>query len=116
MVTLGGDGLVYAGANDAPFALAAVAVKLVSTHGAGDEFIGVLAACIARGKPMREALEAANAAAAKLVATPEREPALTVTSLGRGARCRPYCAKRLGFSGHGRREGAGSGNRKPRDL
>jgi ribokinase len=56
-----------------PFSLPAVAVKLVSTHGAGDEFIGVLAACIARGKPMREALEAANAAAAKLVATPKSQ-------------------------------------------
>ena len=73
VVTLGGDGLVYAGADEAPFALPAIPVKLISTHGAGDEFIGVLAASIASGKPMREALEAANAAAAKLVATPESE-------------------------------------------
>jgi len=73
VVTLGGDGLVYAGADEAPFALPAIPVKLVSTHGAGDEFIGVLAASLARGQPMREALQAANAAAARLVATPENE-------------------------------------------
>ncbi|MBS1164031.1 MAG: ribokinase [Proteobacteria bacterium] len=73
VVTLGGDGLVYAGAEEAPFTLPAIPVKLVSTHGAGDEFIGVLAACLASGRPMRAALQAANAAAAKLVATPESE-------------------------------------------
>ena len=73
VVTLGGDGLVYAGADEAPFALPAIPVKLVSTHGAGDEFIGVLAAGLVRGKSMRAALESANAAAARLVATPESE-------------------------------------------
>jgi ribokinase len=73
VVTLGGDGLVYAGADEAPFALPAIPVKLVSTHGAGDEFIGVLAAGLVQGKSMRAALESANAAAAKLVATPESE-------------------------------------------
>ena len=73
VVTLGGDGLVYAGADEAPYALPAVPVRLVSTHGAGDEFIGVLAAGLVRGEAMRPALEAANAAAARLVSTPENE-------------------------------------------
>ncbi len=73
VVTLGGDGLVYAGADEAPYALPAVPVRLVSTHGAGDEFIGVLAARLVRGEAMRPALEAANAAAARLVSTPENE-------------------------------------------
>lgn len=73
VVTLGGDGLVYAGADEAPFALPAVPVLLVSTHGAGDEFIGVFAAGLAQGKSLRVALEAANIAAARLVATPESE-------------------------------------------
>ncbi|SCM71438.1 PfkB domain protein [uncultured Pleomorphomonas sp.] len=73
VVTLGGDGLVYAGADKAPYALPAIPVRLASTHGAGDEFIGVLAAGLAQGKGIRVALEAANAAAAKLVATPESE-------------------------------------------
>lgn len=73
VVTLGGDGLVYAGADEAPYALPAVPVRLVSTHGAGDAFIGVLAAGLVRGEAMRPALEAANAAAARLVSTPENE-------------------------------------------
>lgn len=73
VVTLGGDGLVYAGAEAAPFALPAVPVRLISTHGAGDEFIGVLASNLARGNSMRKSLEEANAAAARLVATPESE-------------------------------------------
>ena len=56
-----------------PYALPAVPVRLVSTHGAGDEFIGVLAAGLVRGEAMRPALLAANAAAARLVSTPENE-------------------------------------------
>ena len=63
----------HAGPDEAPYALPAVPVRLVSTHGAGDEFIGVLAAGLVRGEAMRPALEAANAAAARLVSTPENE-------------------------------------------
>lgn len=73
VVTLGGDGVVYAGADGTSFALPAVPVRLVSTHGAGDEFIGVLAGRLARGDAMAGALGEANAAAARLVATPENE-------------------------------------------
>lgn len=73
VVTLGGDGLVYAGTDEASYALPAVPVRLVSTHGAGDEFIGVLAAGLVRGRGLRTALADANAAAARLVATPESE-------------------------------------------
>jgi ribokinase len=73
VVTLGGDGVVYAGADSEPFALPAIPVVVASTHGAGDEFIGVLSVCLARGKDMRAALTAANAAAAKLVSAPEHE-------------------------------------------
>ncbi len=73
VVTLGGDGLVYAGADSKPFSLPAVPVRLISTHGAGDEFIGALASGLARGHSMRAALEDANAAAARLVSTPENE-------------------------------------------
>ncbi|WP_210314621.1 PfkB family carbohydrate kinase [Rhizobium lentis] len=43
---------------------------MVSTHGAGDEFTGVLAAEIAKGTRMEDALRAANHAAAVLVSTP----------------------------------------------
>jgi ribokinase len=71
VVTLGGRGVVYAGVAGEPFSLSALPIKVVSTHGAGDEFIGVLAAALARGEAMRGALAAANSAAAKLVSTPE---------------------------------------------
>jgi ribokinase len=73
VVTLGGDGLVYAGTDGGPFALPARSVKVASTHGAGDEFIGVFAARLATGDGIRTALDAANAAAARLVETPEAE-------------------------------------------
>jgi ribokinase len=46
---------------------------VVSTHGAGDEFVGAFAAGLARGHRVEAALAAANAAAALLVATPERQ-------------------------------------------
>ena len=55
------------------FALPAIPVKVVSTHGAGDEFVGALAAALARGEAMRAAVTAANAASALLVSTPEAE-------------------------------------------
>jgi sugar/nucleoside kinase (ribokinase family) len=41
-------------------------VKLVDTHGAGDAFIGVLAARWASGVPVAEAVHFANAAAVAL--------------------------------------------------
>jgi ribokinase len=47
----------------------AIKVKLISTHGAGDEFIGVLAARLLQEKPIKEALFAANEAAANLVSS-----------------------------------------------
>lgn len=71
VVTLGGDGLVYSGAAEAAFSLPGLPVKVLSAHGAGDEFIGVLAAALVRGETMQKALAAANAAAARLVSTPE---------------------------------------------
>ena len=47
-------------------------VQVESTHGAGDEFVGWLAASLARGATIDAALAAANDAAARLVATSER--------------------------------------------
>ncbi|MER8626092.1 PfkB family carbohydrate kinase, partial [Mesorhizobium sp. M1143] len=71
IVTAGGEGVAYCDRTGAAFALAAVPVKVVSTHGAGDEFVGAFAAGLARGHPMEAAIATANAAAASLVATPE---------------------------------------------
>ena len=46
-------------------------VTVASTHGAGDTFVGTLAARLALGDAMSAALTVANQEAAKLVATPE---------------------------------------------
>jgi ribokinase len=66
VVTAGGDG-VAAVSKGEEFAIEAIKVKLVSTHGAGDEFTGVLAAELARGAAFEQALHSANRAAADLV-------------------------------------------------
>jgi ribokinase len=71
VVTAGGAGVANANANGSEVAIEAVKVKVESTHGAGDEFIGVLAAKIAEGVEIEVALRRANLAAAKLVSTPE---------------------------------------------
>jgi ribokinase len=71
VVTAGGAGVAYANAEGDELVVEAVKVKVESTHGAGDEFIGVLAAEIATGATMEYALSKANNAAARLVATPE---------------------------------------------
>lgn len=73
IVTAGGEGVAYCDRTGTAFALAAIPVKVVSTHGAGDEFVGAFAAGLARGHQMEAAIAAANAAAALLVATPEGE-------------------------------------------
>ncbi|MGV3551758.1 ribokinase [Rhizobium sp.] len=73
VVTAGGDGVACATDVGEAFSIEAIKVELVSTHGAGDEFTGVLAAGLARGSAIRAALEAANRAAAVLVSTPRAE-------------------------------------------
>lgn len=73
IVTAGGDGVAYCDRTGEALALAGIPVKVVSTHGAGDEFVGAFATALARGEPIQAALTAANAAAARLVATPEAE-------------------------------------------
>jgi ribokinase len=72
VVTAGGSGVAYANRRGEEIVIEAVKVKVESTHGAGDEFIGVLAAEIASGKTMNAALQKANMDAAKLVGTPEK--------------------------------------------
>lgn len=70
VVTAGGDGVACATRDGETFSVEAIKVELVSTHGAGDEFTGVLASELARGCGIRAAIEAANRAAAVLVSTP----------------------------------------------
>ena len=59
VTTLGGDGCDVNGTH-----LPAFSVEAVDTTGAGDTFSGVLAACLAEGKPLMEACRYASAAAA----------------------------------------------------
>jgi ribokinase len=72
-VTAGGEGVACATATGNAFSIEAIEVELVSTHGAGDEFTGVLAAELARDRDIRSALDAANRAAAVLVSTPRAD-------------------------------------------
>jgi ribokinase len=73
IVTAGSEGVACHDRSGDAFALPAISVKVASTHGAGDEFVGALAAALALGETMRAALTAANAASALLVSTPEAE-------------------------------------------
>jgi len=79
VVTAGGLGLAVAERGNTPYAEAAHSVKLVDTHGAGDAFIGALAARLASGVSLAEAVRFANAAAALFVSTPADQKK-TVTS------------------------------------
>ncbi len=67
IVTLGGDGLVLGEKSGGGVEIVAVPVKVKSTHGAGDCFAGVLAASLAKGSPLPEACQTANARAAAFV-------------------------------------------------
>jgi ribokinase len=73
VVTAGGAGVAYASRSGDEAMIAAMKVDVQSTHGAGDEFIGVLASELASGQAMIDALHKANAAAALLVSTPEKD-------------------------------------------
>jgi ribokinase len=65
VVTLGGEGVVVG--NGKITEIPPVDVKVVSTHGAGDCFVGVLAAQLAAGASLIEACRTANARAAAFV-------------------------------------------------
>ena len=67
IVTAGGAGLALADADGCTL-VAAHPVAVVSTHGAGDAFVGALAARLAAGDALHAAARYANAAAALLVA------------------------------------------------
>jgi len=70
VVTAGAAGVAFAARHGVRQAIAGHAVHLVSTHGAGDCFIGALAARLAAGADLELAARYANAAAALRVSSP----------------------------------------------
>ena len=69
VVTAGGEGVVGLRRGEAVVSLPALPVKLISTHGAGDVFVGTLAAGLAADLPFAGSIDAANHAAARHVST-----------------------------------------------
>jgi len=67
VVTAGSEGVAGCQRGREPVRLPAIPVALVSTHGAGDAFVGTLAVRLATGDTLRDALMSANIAAAKHV-------------------------------------------------
>ncbi|MEU7055681.1 ribokinase [Streptomyces sp. NPDC046197] len=64
VVTLGSAGSLYAAREAEPVTVPAPRVTAVDSTGAGDTFVGALAVALGEGRPMREALAWAAAAAA----------------------------------------------------
>jgi ribokinase len=93
IVTLGGDGLILARDGRAAH-LPAFPAEVVSTHGAGDAFVGALAARRALGEGWEAALRYAQAAAALHVSARDRA--------GIGAEAVAAFLRRNGFGPDGR--------------
>jgi ribokinase len=72
VVTAGAEGLAAA-SGAGTWSVPALVVETPDAHGAGDVFVGALAARLASGDDLEEALRYANAAAALHVGTPEAE-------------------------------------------
>ena len=73
VVTVGAAGVVAAVLGGEPLVISAHPVERADTHGAGDVFVGALAARLAGGASLAEAVRYANAAAALHVGTPAAE-------------------------------------------
>lgn len=70
IVTLGGDGVVVHRRGEPATRHAAFDVPVISTHGAGDVFVGALCARLVVDEPLEDALRYAQAAAALYVSAP----------------------------------------------
>ena len=68
IVTAGASGLAVWAQDDTALQIPAEPVKAVSSHGAGDAFIGALAAALLLGQGIEAACRSASAAAARHVA------------------------------------------------
>lgn len=78
VVTLGGSGVIAAGLDEA-WAVDALKIKPVDTTGAGDCFVGVLAAALDRGKDLPAALHRASVAAGLACLAPGAQSSLPDT-------------------------------------
>jgi ribokinase len=70
VLTRGGDGLMLMTRDGRRTDIPALAVKLISSHGAGDCFCGALAARLAAGEAIEAACRFATEAAGRFVSTP----------------------------------------------
>jgi len=77
IVTLGGDGLLLLLRHGIEITVLAEQVNVVSTHGAGDSFIGALAAKLASGATLETATRHANRLAGYFVSLSEAEKKTT---------------------------------------
>ncbi|HEX4768267.1 MAG TPA: PfkB family carbohydrate kinase [Lichenihabitans sp.] len=82
VVTAGGAGVAAARREGPSSALPAHRVEVVGTHGAGDAFIGALAAALSGGGDLDEALRRANAAAARHVSAHGASPGSAADAWG----------------------------------
>ncbi len=70
IVTLGAEGALVQTPGNQPVHLPTPTITAISSHGAGDMFVGALAAELAEGRDLEAAIRFAQAAAARHVATP----------------------------------------------
>ena len=70
IITLGADGYTGIAKNGEFFSEPGIKVDVLSTHGAGDSFVGTLAAFICKGEPINIAAQYAQASSALHVKTP----------------------------------------------
>ncbi|MEV4191958.1 ribokinase [Streptomyces toxytricini] len=76
VVTLGAAGALHAARGQEPYTVPAPRVRAVDTTAAGDTFAGALAVALGEGRPMREAMAWAAAAAALSVQRPGAQDAM----------------------------------------
>lgn len=72
IVTAGSKGVAAATDQGENFSLKAVDVQVVSTHGAGDTFVGCLCAALVSGQSLQEAVTKANTAASMHVSARQK--------------------------------------------
>ena len=70
IITMGADGYTGISKNGEIFSEPGIKVDVLSTHGAGDSFVGTLAAFICKGEPISVAAQYAQASSALHVKTP----------------------------------------------